>query len=158
MSPIGRTILFWVMMVALAFVLWKMANDNAPAKPAPPALSYSEFMANVDRNNVKSAKLLESPATAEVQGELRDAPRDFSVTVPKEVIPDLLEKLRKQAATIEVTEVPAQRKTTLPEMLINLSPILLIVGLWILMFMRRQKPQTAPNPPQAGTPTNRPLG
>ena len=157
-SATVRTVIFWVMMIALAFVLWKMANDNAPAKPAPSAMSYSDFMANVDRSNIQSAKLLESPATAEIQGQLREPARSFSVTVPKEVIPDLLEQLRKQGATIEVTEVPAQRKTTLPEMLINFSPILLIVVLWIVMFMRQQKRQTAPNPPQAGTPTNRPLG
>ena len=150
-----RTVIFWVMMIALAFVLWKIASNDGPEKPASFQMSYSDFMANVDRSNIKSAKLLESPVTAEIQGQLRDSARDFSTTVPKEVIPEVTDKLRKQGATVEVTEI---RATTGLQLFVEFSPVLVIVGLWIFMFMRQQKRRTVPSPPQAGTPTNRPLG
>jgi len=150
-----RTVIFWVMMMALAFVLWKMASNSVPERPPSSQMNYSDFMANVDRNNIRSAKLLESAATAEIQGQLCDSTRSFSVTVPKEVIPELTEKLRKQGATVEVREI---RATTWPQPFVEFSPVLLIVGFWIFMLMRQRRRQTAPNPPQAGTPTNRPLG
>ncbi len=37
MSPVVRTILFWLMMVALAVVLWQMVQkpQNAPKRPTP---------------------------------------------------------------------------------------------------------------------------
>jgi len=154
-SSTVRTVIFWLMMIALAFVLWKMANDSGPAKPAPSAMSYSDFMANVDRDNIKSAKLLESPATAEIQGQLRDPAHDFTVTIPKEVIPDLTEKLRKQGAVLEVAAVTPTKPVRWPDMLVNLSPVLLIVGVWIYMMRLRMNKQKAP---QSGNPPSGPLG
>jgi len=142
-------------MIALAVVLWKMANNNSPEKTPPPQISYSDFMANVDRGNIKSTRLLESPATAEIQGQLREPARDFTVTIPKEVIPDLTEKLRKQDASLDVSESTSKKTASWPETLINFSPVLLIVALWIFMMKQQQKRR---NPPQAGNPPNGPLG
>ena len=151
MSPVARTILFWVMMIALATVLWQMASSSAPGSPSS-AMSYSDFMAQVDKNNVASVRLLESPVTASVQGQLRQPAENFKVTIPKEVIPDLTDRLRKQGASVEVAEVKEGNWVTL---LINFSPILLIVGTWIFMMRRMQNRR---NPPSPGTPATGALG
>lgn len=129
MSPVVPTRLFWVMMIGLAIVLWKTANDGSSQENAVPQMSYSDFMANTDRSNIKSARLLESSATAEMQGRLRDPAHDFTVTIPKEVIPDLTERLRKQGAVLEVSEIASPKTLSWHERLMNFSPILLIVGI-----------------------------
>jgi|HubBroStandDraft_1064217.scaffolds.fasta_scaffold50688_2 cell division protease FtsH len=151
MSPVVRTVLFWVMMIALAVVLWQMSSKPTSQKPSS-AISYSDFMIQVDKHNVGSAKLLVSQSTAQIQGQLRTPPENFSVTIPKEVIPDLTERLRKQGATVEVAEI---KDTNLINTLINFSPILLIVGVWI--FMMRQRSAMRKQPP-ADNPSSGPIG
>ncbi|MGA8871559.1 MAG: ATP-dependent metallopeptidase FtsH/Yme1/Tma family protein [Candidatus Acidiferrales bacterium] len=157
MSPVVRTILFWLLMIVLAVVLWQMASkDKASAPPGSSStISYSDFMAQVDKNNVRSVKIVESPSTAEVEGELREPPQNFRVTVPKEAIPNLTERLQKQGTSIDVST-----GTTA----INLLPIIIIVALWIFSMSRRsgrrmRNPPASPETPTTPTvPTNRPLG
>lgn len=146
MSSTVRTILFWVMMIALAMVLWQMASRPTNQKPSS-AMSYSDFMNQVDKHNVGSAKLLVSQSTARIQGQLCTPLENFIVTIPKEVIPDLTDRLRKQGATVEVAEVGDSNWIHL---LINLSPILLIVGIWIFMMRRMRNRRVPPSP--AGPP------
>jgi len=162
MSATARTILFWVLMVALAAVLWKMAdNGNAPGPSEPfTPMSYSDFMAQVDKNNVGSAKIVESPATAAVEGQLRDPQERFRTTIPKETIPALTEQLRKQGVSIEVSE---EKRTSNRDLIVNLAPFFVILALWIVTFMmrsRRNRPTQNPPPvsPTPTVPTNRPLG
>ena len=163
MSTTVRTILFWVLMVALAVVLWQMASkDKSGAPPdSSSTIAYSDFMAQVDNNNVRSVKILESPSTAEVEGQLREPPQNFRVTVPKEVIPDLTERLQKQGATIDVsTAKGADWRATA----VDLLPIIIFIAVWIFSMSRRRggSMRNPPASPATSTtptiPTNRPLG
>ena len=55
MNSTVRTILFWVMMIALAVVLWKMASNGGPSvKEEEP--TYSNFLAKVDSGSVKDVE------------------------------------------------------------------------------------------------------
>jgi len=147
-----RTIIFWLMMIALAAVLWQMASKNGPGPNSASAMSYSEFMNNVDQNNIASAKLIESQSTARIEGRLRRPIGDFSVTIPKEVIPDLTDRLRKHGATVEVVE---QKEADRANILITIAPFIVIVGFWIYIMRQRQaRAQQQENPP----PPNQPLG
>lgn len=100
-SPAVRTVLFCALMIALAFVLWQMSSQNDSA-PAAPQMSYSDFMSQVEKKNISTVQLYESSSTAEVRGQLREPPSEFRVTIPKETIPDLTERLRKQGVVIQV--------------------------------------------------------
>ena len=155
-----RTVLFWVLMLVLAIVLWKMSsNSKSAASEAPSTMSYSDFMAQVDKANIMSVKLLESPATAEIDGQLREPQEKFRTTIPKETIPALTDQLRKQGVSIEVTEVKDVRWLTL---VINLSPFIVILAIWIYMMRNRMIRRSGQNTPPASTtpaiPTNRPIG
>jgi ATP-dependent Zn protease len=160
MSATTRTILFWLLMVALAVVLWKMA-DKGPGQGEPSTpMSYSDFMAQVDKSNVSSVRLLESPATAEVEGQLRDSRERFRTTIPKEAIPALTDELRKQGVPIDASE---EKKPGNRDLIVNLAPFFVIVALWIVMFvMRSRRSKTMQSPPSATPtptiPTNRRLG
>ena len=162
-SPVVRTVLFWILMVALATVLWKMSSkSNRPGSgSSTSSMSYSDFMAQVDKNNVSSVKILESPSTAEVQGQLRQPNASFRVTIPKESIPDVTQRLQKQGASIEVsTAVDANRRTTA----VNFLPIIVFIAVWIFIMSRRRggsmrnPPANPTTPPTPTVPTNRPLG
>jgi cell division protease FtsH len=142
-----RTILFWVMMIALAAVLWQMANNGTSPKSAQ-SISYSDFLNYVDQNNIATANLYLSQNTAEMKGLLRNPPRNYKVTIPKEVIPDLTERLRKQGTAMEVQEV---KSATGLSIAVTLVPLIAILCIWYAV-LRRRKSASLPSP------TSGPLG
>jgi cell division protease FtsH len=129
-----RTVLFWVMMIALAVVLWEMASrPNATTKEDEP--NYSNFLAKVDSGNVKDVSILLSPNSAELQGEYRDGGKFRGVTVANTAIPDVTKALQDKGVLFNYKEV---KEANWVSLLINFSPILLIVGIWIFMMRQMQ--------------------
>lgn len=153
MGPQGvvRIVLFWILMIFLAVVLWRMELANKSGKDVL-ALDYSYFMQQVDLNNVASVTLYTSQSTTEVRGLLRKSPQEFKVTIPKEVIPALTEKLRNQGVAIEVK---ARENAGPLEFVINIAPFALLLGLWIFMIKRKG---TKPNQSAPDNLSNRPIG
>jgi cell division protease FtsH len=129
-----RTVLFWAMMIALAFVLWEMASRGSPAaKEDEP--SYSNFLAKVDSGNVKGVSIELSPNSAELQGEYRDGSKFRGVTVANTAITDVTKVLQDKGVLYNYKEV---KEANWVSLLINFSPILLIVGIWIFMMRQMQ--------------------
>jgi cell division protease FtsH len=129
-----RTVLFWAMMIALAFVLWEMASRGGPAaKEDEP--SYSNFLAKVDSGNVKDVSIELSPNSAELQGEYRDGSKFRGVTVANTAITDVTKVLQDKGVLYNYKEV---KEANWVSLLINFSPILLIVGIWIFMMRQMQ--------------------
>ena len=150
LSPQVRTVLFWVLMVALAVVLWQMASRKS-ARSAP-QMSYSDFMTQVDKGNVSEAHLYESPSTAQIQGHLREPASEFRTTIPKETIPGVVDRLRKQGAAVEVSE---GRGYDWKDQAFDWGVVVVLIGLWLFSMSRRGRGrQTAP-PTNA---PNRPIG
>ena len=134
MNSTVRTVLFWAMMIALAFVLWEMASRGGPAaKEDEP--SYSNFLAKVDSGNVKDVSIQLSPNSAELQGEYRDGSKFRGVTVANTAITDVTKVLQDKGVLYNYKEV---KEANWVSLLINFSPILLIVGIWIFMMRQMQ--------------------
>ena len=123
-------------MIFLAVVLWKMASaGGSSAREQEP--SYTEFLDQVDKGNVREVTIYLSQNSAEIQGEYREsaASNKFRLVIPKETTSDLTKMLRDKRVLIHVKEVS---RTDLVTILINLTPILLFVGLWIFMIRQMQ--------------------
>jgi cell division protease FtsH len=138
-------------MILLATVLWRMGAANKGDKGTL-AMDYSEFMQQVDLKNIASATLYTTPSATEIQGRLRQPSREFKVTVPKEVIPALTERLRNQGAPIEVK---ARDNAGWLEFVINIAPFALVFGVWVFLVKRRG---TKPDQSPPGNLSNRPIG
>ncbi len=135
MNSTARTILFWMFMILLAVVLWKMASTGNQAAREVES-TYSEFMNNVDRGNVKEVTFYIGPIGAEAQGEYSQPVSKFrGVIVPKESLPELTKVLREKGVNISVKEVSAREWWTT---LITLAPIVLIALLWVFMIRQMQ--------------------
>ncbi len=76
-SSTAKTILFWISIVFLGVMLWKLVSANgSQAREQTP--SYTEFMAKVDAGDIKEVTLYLSPNSYEVQGEyLRPAEHEI---------------------------------------------------------------------------------
>ena len=58
-SSTTRTILSWALMVLLAFVLFRMASKSKDTSKS--TISYSDFMQQMERNDVAEATFLWKP-------------------------------------------------------------------------------------------------
>lgn len=151
-TSLGRRILFWFLICVLVIMLWQIFSKGAhDERKATSALNYSAFMQQVDQDNVVSATLYVFPSTAEITGELRQPPQRYSVTIPKELISALMDRLRKQGATIQVFET---RESTWTNLILELFPFLILFVVLIVLFKARNKLRRSAQPDSA----NRPLG
>ena len=132
-SSTAKTILFWISIVFLGVMLWKLVSASGQsARDEEP--SYSEFMARVDAGQVKEVTMYLSPNSYELQGEYQiPANRKFRITIFKEGAPDLTKTLRDKAVKISVREV---RSGDWILMLVNVAPLVLLVG--FCLFLMRQ--------------------
>ena len=63
MNSTVRTVLFWVLIFAMGFVLWKMASNGGPTTHEDQP-NYSNFLAKVESGNVKDVTISLSPNSA----------------------------------------------------------------------------------------------
>ena len=120
--------------VLLCVVLWRMVSASGQsAREEEP--SYSDFMGQVDRGNVKEVTLYLSPNSYEIEGEWREPAKKFRVTVFKESAPDLTKELRDKGVLINVKEVT---RADWINFLLTAAPLLLLAGFWIVMMRQMQ--------------------
>jgi cell division protease FtsH len=135
MNSTARTIIFWMFMILLAVVLWRLAstgNQSAREKE----VNYTEFMSNVEKGNVVEVTIALSPVGARITGQFREPSLKFrGVTVPKENLPELTKALREKSAIITVNEESRNDWFTA---LIYIGPVILIALLWIFMIRQMQ--------------------
>jgi cell division protease FtsH len=129
-----RTVLFWLLMIALAVVLWKMASTGGPTVHEDQP-SYSNFLAKVDSGNVKDVTIYLSPNSAEIQGEYRDNTKFRGVTIANTAIPDVTKSLQDKGVLFNYKEV---NNANWVNLILNLSPFLIILGIWIFMMRQMQ--------------------
>jgi cell division protease FtsH len=129
-----RTILFWLLMILLAVVLWKMAS-NGGKTPQEEDLGYAAFLDKVQHGNVKDVTIYLSPNSAEIQGEYRDNGKFHGVTVANAAIPDITKTLQDKNVLYNYKEVKNGDWLTL---LVNFAPLALLIAFWIFMMKQMQ--------------------
>jgi cell division protease FtsH len=129
-----KTIMFWLFIIMLGVLLWTLVSKSGQSTREKEP-SYSEFMAEVDRGNVKEVELYLSPNSYEVEGEKREPAEKFRVTIFKESAPDLVKTLRDKNVLINVKEV---NRADWVSVLFSALPVLLLVAFWIFMMRQMQ--------------------
>jgi cell division protease FtsH len=130
-----RTILFWLLMILLAVVLWKMASPSSQTAHEDEP-SYTKFLAQVQSGNVKEVTVYLKQNSAEIQGEYRDNSTKFrNVTVANSSIPDITKMLQDKAVLINIKEV---KDGDWLAFMVNFAPVILLVLFWIFMMRQMQ--------------------
>ena len=130
----AKTVLFWISIVLLGVMLWKLVSANGPqAREDEP--SYSEFVAKVDAGDVKEVTPYVSPNTYELQGEYnRPANHKFRLTIIKETYPEILKKFQDKAVVVKATK--EVRTSDWIIIVVQAAPLILLVG--FCFFLMRQ--------------------
>ncbi len=123
-----------IFVVLLCLVLWHMASGSGKSAQQGET-SYSDFVAQMDRGNVKEATIRLSPNSYQVEGQWREPAKAFSVTVFKEAAPDLTKELREKGALITVKEATG---TDWMSLLIMIVPLTLLAVFFLVMMRQMQ--------------------
>jgi len=124
-----KTVVFWVVMLATALLLWQVVKTGNTTKERD--LSFTEFMTQVEQDNVSEITLYSSN---EVRGQFRKDNSRLKTVVPNNY-PDLIGILREKGVIITVKESSTSSWVAI---LVNAAPFLLLIGFWIFMMRQMQ--------------------
>jgi len=129
-----KTVLFWVAMILLAFLLWRMASTGGQtAREQTP--SYTDFQTQVQKGNVSEATIMLSSVSAEIDGEFREPKEKFHVTVPKETLSDLTKELEAKNVDVNIKTVSENNWVNF---LIDGVPFILLLVVFLIMMRQMQ--------------------
>ncbi|MCK9365554.1 MAG: ATP-dependent zinc metalloprotease FtsH [Metallibacterium scheffleri] len=130
MNDMAKNLVLWLV---IAVVLLAVFQSFSPSGQSTQAMSYTNFVQQVDSNNVGSVTISASNPP-NITGKLRDG--SVLRTVAPAYDGDLVTRLLKH--DVQVTQVPADGGNILVKILIDWVPILLIFGV-LFWFMRQMQ-------------------
>ena len=134
MNSTVRNILFWVLMILLAVILWQMASRGGQSAHEDQP-TYSDFLNKLDNGNVKDVTINLSQNSAYLEGVYKDSTKFRQVTVANTAIPDITKILQDKGVPYDYKEVSNGNWLAL---LVDVAPIVLLVGFWIFMMRQMQ--------------------
>jgi len=129
-----RTILFWLLMVFLAVILWRLASTGGQSAREE-ELGYTTFVQKLQGGKVKDVTILLAQNSAEIEGVYQDGGKFHNVTVANTAIPELTKALQDQHVSYVYKEVKNSDWLTL---MVNFAPLLLLIAFWIFMMKQMQ--------------------
>ncbi|MEM9300819.1 MAG: ATP-dependent zinc metalloprotease FtsH [Pseudomonadota bacterium] len=131
MNDMAKNLVLWVI---IAVVLMSVFNSFTPRTSGQSPVNYSQFIEDLNREQVESVKIQEDPNGSRViTGETRDGGK-FVTYAPRDdaLIDDLLSK------RVDIVVERPEQRSLLVEILISWFPFLLLIGLWVF-FMRQMQ-------------------
>ena len=130
MNDMLKNVITWGIIL---LVLMSIFNHYGNVGTTPDELTYSDFLNNVKNGTVAQVTISSSPEGNTIQG--RDVNgkefRSFGMPDPR-LVDDLVEH------NVEITAEPPEQRSVILDLLINIIPVLLLVGLWVY-FMRQMQ-------------------
>ena len=129
-NPMGRNMIVWLVIVLLVVGVFQIFGHEQGNMAGLKDVSYSQFLAQVDQQKVKSVTVVGNV----IQGEYT-AGEKFGVIVPEGT--DVVSRIEDKG--VEIRAKPdTSNSPTLLGVLLNWFPMLLLIGVWIF-FMRQMQ-------------------
>ncbi len=117
----------------ILLVLMSIFNHYGNVGNTPDQLNYSDFLTSVRNGTVDQVTISSTPEGNTIQGLDVNGKefRTFGMPDPR-LVDDLIEN------NVEITAEPPEQRSVILDLLINIIPVLLLVGLWVY-FMRQMQ-------------------
>lgn len=122
-----KNLFIWVIIVV---VLVSLFSNFGPHQPGTQALSYSQFLKDVDQGNIAAVTIEERTISGFTQNN-----QPFTTYIPLDdryLLPDLIKK------NVDVTGKPKEQPGFLMHIFVNWFPMLLFIGVWIFFLRQMQ--------------------
>jgi len=127
LNSTAKTILFWILILATAVLLYQVVQHTSSGREQ--VFPFSRLLEEIDRNNVKEVIIADS----DIRGHLASG-ESFKTVMPMDY-PELINMLRDKH--IQITgEKPSQSPWLAA--LVSWAPFLFLIGFWIF-FMRQMQ-------------------
>jgi cell division protease FtsH len=123
-----KTLLFWVILVCLALLLFMVVRSGQGRRET--AINFTDFMNKVKEQQVKDVTI----SGSEVHGEYKNSDSGFSTQIPP-TYSALYDQLMDKGVTINMKDASSGNWVS---MLVNISPIILLAFFWIFMMRQMQ--------------------
>ena len=130
MNDMLKNVITWGIIL---LVLMSIFNHYGNVGSTPDELTYSDFLDSVRNGTVAEVTISSSPEGNTIQGLDVNGKefRSFGMPDPR-LVDDLVEN------NVEITAEPPEQRSVILDLLINIIPVLLLVGLWVY-FMRQMQ-------------------
>jgi cell division protease FtsH len=130
MNDLVKNLLTWAI---IAVVLMSIFNHYASVGNTPDPLTYSQFLDNVRNGTVTQVNVESSQSGNKITGRGING-NDFTTFGPPD--PKLIDELVENK--VEITAEPPQERSVIVDLILNITPVLLLIGLWVY-FMRQMQ-------------------
>jgi cell division protease FtsH len=142
MNSVVKTVVFWIVIVVSATLLWQVVKTGSTAQ-AVPEISYSDFLARVASGQVSKVTIARSVVRgSDAKGS------SFRVIVPSNQTA-MLDALQQHGVEIWFKETAEQGW---PSWILNLVPLILLAALWFFMIRQMQRRRSAGDGPASYPP------
>ena len=128
MNSAVKNIVFWVVMVVTALLIWAVVKSSTGERVRD--LTFTEFVNEVNKDNVREVTI----SGGEVSGAIKKDNTKFRTTIPVNY-PDLYKTLAEKQVNVIIKD---NSGGSWMGYAVNALPVLLLLGLWIF-FMRQMQ-------------------
>ncbi len=129
MNSTLKTVLFWLVIVVSAFLLWQVVRTGTSSQKEK-EINFSQFMSDVDQGQVREVVI----NAQDVKGKYKADNSAFHTTVPPNY-PDMYKTLRDKGVNVNVKDIT---NGSWPGWILNLLPLVLLAALWFFMIRQMQ--------------------
>ncbi len=129
MNSAVKNIIFWLVMVATALLLWAVVRSSTGERPKE--YTFTQFINEVGKDNVKEVTIVGT----EVSGVLKKDDTKFKTTIPANY-PELYKNLQEKNVNVIIKDSSGSNWLTWVGN--GLLPMIILVGFWIF-FMRQMQ-------------------
>ena len=126
MNPLYKNLALWLVISLMMVLLFNLFNRPGRSTES---LSYSDFLSDVERNQVTSVEIRGN----EISGITREN-RPFRTYAPED--PDMIKTLRSKG--VKISAKPADESPWYMTVLVSWFPMILLIGVWVF-FMRQMQ-------------------
>jgi cell division protease FtsH len=124
-----KNLALWVVILVVMLLLFTTLKQN---EPVPPEIRLSEFMEQVDTNQVDSVSIEEGS----IQGKYADGRKFTTYAPPASIDNEFLSNLRQRGISTEVK--PRDEGSFWRQIMIMWFPLVLFIGLWVFFIRQMQ--------------------
>ncbi|HEX5481055.1 MAG TPA: ATP-dependent zinc metalloprotease FtsH [Terriglobia bacterium] len=128
MNSTVKNIIFWVVMVATALLLWAVVKSSTGERPAQ--LTFTQFTDSINKGDIKEVTIDGS----EVNGVKKDNSK-FKTVIPQNY-PDVYKQLEGKNVNVKIKD--SSSSSWISWVGNGLLPLIILVGIWIF-FMRQMQ-------------------